>query len=74
MTDHHPVAIDYFFAGAAGVAGADTAGLAAGAGAFAGFTRLYPATIATSTTAAMMMFVFVNKFFICVSPLLMSIL
>ena len=74
MTDHHPDVKCYFFAGAAGVAGADTAGLDAGAGAFDGFTRLYAATIATSTTAAIMMFVFVNKFFICVSPLLMSIL
>ena len=37
----HPVSVVcYFFARAAGVAGADTAGLAAGAGAFAGFTRL----------------------------------
>ena len=39
----HPVSVVcyYFFAGAAGVAGADTAGLAAGAGAAAGFfTRL----------------------------------
>ena len=66
MTDHHPVAIDYFFAGAAGVTGAVTAGLAAGAGAFDGFTRLYAATIATSTTAAIMMFLVVNKLFICV--------
>jgi len=38
VTDHHPVAIDYFFAGAAGAAGADTAGLAAGAVAAFGFT------------------------------------
>lgn len=74
MTDHHPDVKCYFFAGAAGAAGAVTAGLAAGAGAFAGFTRLYAATIATSTTAAMMIFVLVNKLFICVLLLFVSIL
>ena len=62
----HAECVCYFLAGAAGVAGAVTAGLAAGAGAFDGFTRLYATTIATSTTAAIMMFLFVNKLFICV--------
>jgi len=38
VTDHHPEVKCYFFAGAAGVAGADTAGLAAGAVAAFGFT------------------------------------
>ena len=50
--------------------GADTAGLAAGAGAAVGFfTRLQPMMITTTITAAMIAFLIVNKLFILFSPI-----